>query len=158
MLMILLNAAPPAHGQRTASGIEHGFWEDRAVVVARIAEVHGKRSSPQVAIDVVAVAATDFLIPVRLTLDPVVLGPGSAMLSDFPYDRGDVLLLCVHKKGGGWILTGEYMAFFDSHTEIVHLKAADDPALGPMLEKVFETRKKYIDAEVAYRNRSPIPN
>ncbi len=156
LLITALLTVREANAQPTRSGIEHGFWDDHAVVVAKVVEV---KSRSCVKVKVTAVVATDFLIPVNLLLEDIPLGPGSAMVFDLRQAPGDTLLLCVQKRNKGYTLAWEYIEFFTTNCAIMPLnKGPDDPVLGPVTEQIYAARKEYIETEAKFRVRfSPTP-
>ena len=140
-MIAVLSASVAVAAVVVESGTDPKFWPKHAVVVGRIISIKEGRLGTTIRLQVLAVVATDLLVPVDLTLTDVPLGaPECGLLVEVRV--GMLAAVCLERVGTGWSVSGNGLAFFPTGKGIVPISGLDDPVLGEVVRKVADARKR----------------
>jgi len=134
----LITLATARAGTLTYTGSEQGFWDRRALVVARIISGTFDKSDGTADVEVVAVALTDTPVETRLTIRWVA-GGGSALGGLDPVP-GDLVAMCIEKQDDRWVLNRHFVKFFSSGRPAEKIADLKDERLQQLIARARATK------------------
>jgi hypothetical protein len=130
-------------------GDDRDFWQSCSLIVGVLKADSVEDTKTKVCtahLDVAAVAWTDQVVPHEVTIQ-YEEGVTSAIWQFSLLSKGRVILACISKANGKWIVTNQGLAFMPQGAGIFLMNGENDPALEPLLEKIDMLRHAAMRGE-----------
>ncbi len=130
--------ATASAGLMTLDGTEKTFWNDHAIVIARVQRARFTEKTRALTVRILAVAATDRLVKTKLTFrEP---NSSSDSLAAFNPKRSEVYILCLCFVDGAWQLETAGFSFFPPGLSPPRIEGLADPRLQQVLDRIGPAR------------------
>ncbi len=131
----------------TLAGDEEGFWDNRSVVVGRVASASTNGSIVTFEFNVAGVVITDIYVPTSLTISYTRSRNSPLLTLDVAVN--DYLLICLEHVDGSWTIPSIRSSLFESGITAVKLSGENDPAIRILQTHLSEAKKRSLRASIS---------
>lgn len=140
--IVIMLAAQASGAVKQEKGTEEGFWDSHAVFVCRFGAMPDGPLPRHYPVTVVAVMATDILVPTDLTLTGAFNVGNSALMARRPLKKGSVAVVCAEKRKNEWSLTHNDVTFLPEGSALTMVNGVEDKQVAAIAVSVKAVREK----------------